>query len=80
MERQGDHKTPEGNDILDYKNPKSGFHRAMHISYPNAQDRGRGARERLAPGGDIMVHGIKNGFGWVGHCIDWWTGRMDASH
>jgi murein L,D-transpeptidase YafK len=76
-ERQGDHKTPEGNYILDYKNPRSGFHRAIHISYPNASDRSRAAREGVAPDGDIMVHGIKNGFGWVGRLhrlVDWTDG------
>lgn len=76
-QRQGDHRTPEGKYVLDHKNPKSGFHRAIHLSYPNALDRSRAAREGVAPGGDIMVHGIKNGFGWVGRLhrlVDWTDG------
>ena len=75
--RQGDHKTPEGNYILDRKNTRSGFQVAVHISYPNELDRERAARERVALGGDIMVHGIKNGFGWVGRLhrlVDWTDG------
>jgi murein L,D-transpeptidase YafK len=65
-ERQGDHKTPEGLYILDHKNKKSGYHLAMHLSYPNASDRLRSAVQGVSPGGDIMVHGIKNGLGWIG--------------
>jgi len=75
--RAGDHKTPEGSYILDSKNPNSSFHRAMHVSYPNAADRERAAREGLDPGGLIMVHGIKNGFGWLGRLhrmVDWTDG------
>ena len=36
--RQGDHKTPEGEYILDSRNAHSQFHRSLHISYPNARD------------------------------------------
>jgi murein L,D-transpeptidase YafK len=75
--RGGDHRTPEGNYVLDRKNPKSGFHLAMHVSYPNSLDRDRAAKAGLAPGGDIMVHGIKNGLGWLGRfhrLIDWTDG------
>jgi murein L,D-transpeptidase YafK len=32
--RQGDHKTPEGNYIIDSRNLQSQFHRSLHISYP----------------------------------------------
>ncbi len=35
--RQGDHKTPEGNYVLDRRNPKSQFYKSIHISYPTAQ-------------------------------------------
>jgi murein L,D-transpeptidase YafK len=45
--REGDHKTPEGNYILDHKNPQSGFHLAMHVSYPNAVDQRRERALRL---------------------------------
>jgi murein L,D-transpeptidase YafK len=75
--RMGDHKTPEGNYLLDRKNSASGFHLAMHVSYPNPMDRDRAAKEGVAAGGDIMVHGIKNGLGWLGRfhrLIDWTDG------
>lgn len=31
----GDHKTPEGSYVIDYKKPDSAFHLALHISYPS---------------------------------------------
>jgi len=76
-DRQGDHKTPKGVDVLDNKNTKSAFHLAMHISYRNAADRERAAKEGVSPGGEIMVHGMKNGLGWIGRLhrlIDWTDG------
>jgi murein L,D-transpeptidase YafK len=38
-EREGDHKVPEGEYVIDSKNAHSRFHLALHISYPNAADR-----------------------------------------
>jgi len=81
--RVGDHKTPEGIYVLDHKNPKSGFHLAMHISYPNSLDRERAAKEGVPPGGDIMVHGVKHGFGWVGRLhrlVDWTDGCIAVTN
>ena len=75
--RQGDHRTPEGDYVLDQKNVHSGFHLAMHISYPNSIDREQAARDGVEPGGDVMVHGIKNGLGWIGRLhrlVDWTDG------
>jgi murein L,D-transpeptidase YafK len=37
-ERQGDHKTPVGQYVIDQKNAQSRFHLALHVSYPNAAD------------------------------------------
>ncbi len=65
-ERQGDGRTPEGRYVLDYKNRQISYYRSIHISYPNEQDR-RAARDLGAdPGGDIMIHGQPNGWGWAG--------------
>ncbi len=59
-DHEGDHKTPEGNYVIDQKNAHSRFHLALHVSYPNAADRKRAQAEGLNPGGAIMVHGIEN--------------------
>jgi murein L,D-transpeptidase YafK len=74
-ERQGDHKTPEGQYVLDRRNPKSKFYKSLHVSYPNEQDRRRAAAHGVAPGGDIMIHGLPKGFGWLGaaHRQQDWT-------
>ncbi len=76
-ERQGDNKTPEGSYVIDARNRDSRFHLSLHISYPNERDRNRAKELGVSPGGDIMIHGIKNGFSWVGGAhaeIDWTKG------
>jgi len=74
-ERQGDNKTPEGTYRIDAKNGNSGFHLSLHISYPNEDDKKRAKKLGVSPGGDIMIHGIKNGFSQVGasHAETDWT-------
>ena len=76
-ERQGDNKTPEGTYIIDSRNRDSGYHLSLHISYPNEKDKMRAKELGVSPGGDIMIHGIKNGLSWVGasHAeVDWTKG------
>ena len=74
-EREGDNKTPEGIYIIDARNDNSDFHLALHISYPNERDRYRARQRGVSPGGDIMIHGIKNGFSQIGasHAERDWT-------
>src|SRR5258708_1199278 len=57
--QEGDHKTPEGTYVIDSKNPKSRFHLALHVSYPNASDRMKAQAAGLPTGGDIMIHGVQ---------------------
>lgn len=76
-ERQGDNKTPEGTYVIDARNLDSRYHRSLHISYPNENDKARARALGVSPGGDIMIHGIKNGFAWVGDAhaeVDWTRG------
>ncbi len=74
-ERAGDNKTPEGLYIIDSRNGNSGYHLSLHISYPNAEDKRRARALGVNPGGDIMIHGLKNGFATVGtaHTENDWT-------
>ncbi len=65
-QRQGDERTPEGRYILDYKNPYSSYYKSIHISYPNKQDRAAARAKGWHPGGNIMIHGQPNGYGWAG--------------
>jgi len=76
-ERQGDNKTPEGTYVIDGRNRDSRFHLSLRISYPNERDKKRAKELGVSPGGDIMIHGIKNGLSWVGDAhtgVDWTKG------
>lgn len=60
--QQGDKRTPEGSYRIDAFNPHSRFHRALHISYPNAEDLREASAAGVVPGGDIEIHGLPRGF------------------
>jgi murein L,D-transpeptidase YafK len=64
-QREGDERTPEGTYILDYKKADSAFYKSIHISYPNKDDKKRAKKLGVNPGGLIMIHGQKSGFGWL---------------
>jgi hypothetical protein len=73
--RQGDHRTPEGLYVIDSRNAHSQFHRSLHISYPNTADKERARKLGVASGGDIYIHGLPNGYGFIGaaHRAHDWT-------
>jgi murein L,D-transpeptidase YafK len=74
-EREGDARTPEGHYVIDSRNAGSHYHRSLHVSYPNAEDRKHAASLGVSPGGAIMIHGLPNGMGWLGasHRLYDWT-------
>ncbi len=73
--QKGDGRTPEGIYSIDGRKPNSVFHLALRISYPNAADKARAASMGVPTGGDIMIHGIRKGLGWLGslHRLSDWT-------
>jgi murein L,D-transpeptidase YafK len=80
--RQGDHRTPEGWYVIDRHNPNSAFHRSLHVSYPSARDSARAHAEGHSAGGDVMIHGTRNGLGWLGRislAADWTDGCIAVS-
>jgi len=82
-ERQGDNKTPEGIYVIDARNRDSRFHLSLHISYPNERDKNRAKELGVSPGGDIMIHGIKNGLSWTGDdhaAVDWTKGCIAVTN
>lgn len=82
-ERQGDGKTPEGVYMIDSRNEDSMYHRALHLTYPNGADWTRAKALGASPGGDIMIHGIKNGLGWLGplhRTRDWTQGCIAVTN
>jgi murein L,D-transpeptidase YafK len=49
-EREGDARTPEGHYIIDAKFERSSYHKALHVSYPSAEDRKRAVSLGVRPG------------------------------
>ncbi|WP_186400748.1 murein L,D-transpeptidase family protein [Stappia sp. P2PMeth1] len=82
-QREGDGRTPEGRYTIDWRNPNSAYHLSLHISYPDAADRRRAAERGEDPGGMIMIHGLRNGLGWLGalhHYADWTDGCIAVTN
>ncbi|MEZ9247376.1 murein L,D-transpeptidase family protein [Vibrio lentus] len=85
---EGDNRTPEGQYKLDYIMEESDFYRSVHINYPQSADREWAEKHDLSPGGNIKIHGIKNGerrspsfiqsFDWTDGCIALTNQDMDA--
>ena len=81
--QEGDKRTPEGKYILDYKKTDSAFYKSIHISYPNELDRKKAQEKGVNPGGAIMIHGQKNGLGWlyfISRYFNWTNGCIALSN
>lgn len=84
---EGDQRTPEGNYSLGHVMENSQFYRSIHIDYPNLNDMAIANSLSLNPGGDIKIHGQKNGearssafvqsFDWTDGCIALTNEEMD---
>jgi murein L,D-transpeptidase YafK len=75
--QEGDGRTPEGVYRIDYRKADSGFHRALHISYPEPKDVAAAQAHGVSPGGLVMIHGTKNGLTRFGRKLlpaDWTDG------
>src|SRR5579864_88656 len=80
---EGDHKTPEGDYVIDSKNPHSQFHLSLHISYPSAADQQRARSMGSLPGGAIMIHGLARPFAYLGPLhrqTDWTDGCVAVTN
>lgn len=84
---EGDQRTPEGRYYLDFVMDSSDFYRSIHISYPNPNDVAYADKLNVNPGGNIKIHGLKNGetrpakyiqsFDWTDGCIAITNQEMD---
>jgi murein L,D-transpeptidase YafK len=82
-ERVGDHKTPEGDYVIDLKKPNSQFRKALHLSYPNSADRARASSLGVSPGGEVEIHGLGSKWGWIGPAhrkLDWTDGCVAVTN
>jgi len=80
---EGDHKTPEGDYVIDAKNAHSQFHLSLHISYPSAADQQRARSLGARPGGAIMIHGLARPFAYLGPLhrqTDWTDGCVAVTN
>ncbi len=66
--QKGDHKTPEGNYFICFKNEKSRGYKSLKLSYPNEEDKKRANALKVSPGGDICIHGL------------WWDTQDPKTH
>lgn len=75
--RAGDRRTPEGLFYIEARNPFSHYHLSLRISYPDVRHRTIAQQLGVAPGGDIMIHGLppnKHGIGSAHRSSDWTNG------
>lgn len=82
-QQEGDGRTPEGSYVIDSRKRDSAFHRALHISYPNAEDQRRARGRGVSPGGAIMIHGLPNGREGLGKAHvkrDWTDGCIAVTN
>jgi murein L,D-transpeptidase YafK len=81
--RVGDNRTPEGIFHIDYKNPDSKYHMALHISYPDAAHLAKSRSVGAQPGGDIMIHGLPDAYKDLGakhRQYDWTEGCIAVTN
>jgi murein L,D-transpeptidase YafK len=74
-EFENDGKTPEGSYYINAKNPHSVCYKNLGISYPNQADLFNAKGSSKPIGGDIKIHGLTNGHGFIGKFHRWynWT-------
>jgi murein L,D-transpeptidase YafK len=73
-EIEGDGKTPEGNYLIDRRNPNSKFYLSIGLNYPNTKDVAAAKALGKSAGGDIFIHGESDrkdtrGTDWTWGCI-----------
>ena len=82
-EFEGDKKTPKGFYFINDKNSNSEFHLNLGISYPNESDKKNAEKLNKNPGGQIKIHGLKNGLGFIGkfhRFFDWTLGCIAVTN
>lgn len=82
-QQEGDEKTPEGKYIIDYRNPESSYHLSLHITYPRKEDKENAKKLGVNPGGDIFIHGLPNGMGFMPSAFkgrDWADGCIAVNN
>jgi murein L,D-transpeptidase YafK len=82
-ERAGDGRVPEGYYTISAHNAASAYHLSLRVSYPTPEQSAEAAARGVRPGGDIMIHGLPSGRGWVGsrhRTVDWTDGCIAVTN
>jgi murein L,D-transpeptidase YafK len=80
---EGDNRTPEGVYPVVAHQRRSRYHLSLRLGYPTVSQRKDAQEQGIDPGGDIMIHGIRNGLGWLGDghlLIDWTRGCIAVTN
>lgn len=80
---RGDNRTPEGRYYLAGRKENSDYHRALRLSYPSPEDVERAREAGCEPGGDIMIHGLKEDWGIANKLhrrVDWTRGCVAVTN
>ncbi len=81
--REHDLLTPEGLYFITGKKLNSSYYKSLRISYPSGVDIHMAKKRKVSPGSDIMIHGIRNGLGWVSYLhrrFDWTAGCIAVTN
>ena len=81
--QRGDQRTPEGVYTASMRRKETAFHAALELSYPNADDLARAKAAGVQPGGGIEIHGLREGFEWLGSAhvlFDWTDGCLAVTN
>jgi len=81
---EGDNRTPEGTYIINDRNPNSGYHKNLGISYPNVADIANAEKLGKPAGSAIKIHGLRNGsaayINKFHHLKDWTAGCIAVTN
>lgn len=82
-QEEGDGRTPEGTYTINDRNPNSGYHKNLGVSYPNDADKAAAKKRNVSPGGDIKIHGLpynQPDFGKFHRFNDWTFGCIAVTN
>ncbi len=78
-----DGKTPDGNYFIQSVEPQSTYHMTLPLNYPTVGDMVEAAQHNAHAGGIISLHGVKNGWSWLGRAhrlLDWTDGSIAVTN
>ncbi|MGB8600815.1 MAG: L,D-transpeptidase family protein [Rhizomicrobium sp.] len=81
--KRGDARTPEGLYRVEKHISKKKYRHSLKLDFPSEQDVAMAKRRGARMGGDVLIHGLRNGLGWVGHwhrAVSWTNGSVGLTN